>query len=84
MQQYVGEGGDSQVSDAVAVAEQLRREQPTVFALLSQTPVDWVDHANEGGRQYFKTLKMPLIWWELAKHNKIEIHLHDLRKNWLT
>ncbi|XP_018023988.1 gamma-butyrobetaine dioxygenase [Hyalella azteca] len=64
VRQHEGVGGESQVSDALEVAHTLREEHPQHFRLLSSVPVDWVDHANEDGRQYFKALKMPVICLE--------------------
>ncbi|KAF2361494.1 protein of unknown function DUF971 [Trinorchestia longiramus] len=64
VRQHEGEGGDTQVSDALEVAQFLRSEKPRMFQMLSSVPVDWVDHANEGGRQYFKMLTMPVICLE--------------------
>jgi len=62
--QYEGEGAMSQVSDAVTVAEQLRTTQPDMFSLLSSVVVDWVDHAEEGGRPWFKAGRGPVICLE--------------------
>lgn len=61
VRQIEGEGGETQVSDAVQVAEHLRQVSPELFEVLSTTPVDWMDDAREGGRDHYKLLKMPVI-----------------------
>lgn len=60
--QFEGKGADSQITDAVYVAKQLKEISPEKFEILSKTVVDWCDVGIDEGREFNKILQRPVIW----------------------
>jgi hypothetical protein len=54
-------GGDSQVTDALHVAEKLRTEMPEIYKVLTETPVDWSDIGQEFGYSLYNLYRSPII-----------------------
>lgn len=61
IQQTATEGGDNEFSDAFHVAEQLRRDQPEVFKVLTTTPVDFYDVGEEQSAKFYQYHRKPII-----------------------
>ncbi|RXG73745.1 Gamma-butyrobetaine dioxygenase [Armadillidium vulgare] len=59
--QFKGEGGESQIADASHVARELKKNNPDMFKVLSETPVDWCDVGSDEGREFFKVFQSPII-----------------------
>lgn len=65
IQQTATEGGDNEFSDAFHVAEQLRRDKPEVFKVLSTTPVDFYDVGVEDNTfKFYLRHQKPVIMYE--------------------
>lgn len=62
IQQYEGEGAESQVADAVRVARDLKQSHPHHYHALVNTPVDWWDIGSDETGPFFKVLRLPMIW----------------------
>jgi len=59
--QTEGIGGDSQITDALHVAEKLKREKPELYKVLTETPVDWSDIGQESGYSFYSLYRSPVI-----------------------
>ncbi|KAB7506959.1 Gamma-butyrobetaine dioxygenase, partial [Armadillidium nasatum] len=55
--QFKGEGGESQIADASHVARELKKNNPDMFKVLSETLVDWCDVGSDEGREFFKVFQ---------------------------
>ena len=60
--QYQGRGGDSQITDAIHVARELKRIHPQKYEILKDIPVDWCDVGSDLGGAFYKILRQPVIW----------------------
>lgn len=60
--QYQGEGGESLIADAANVARQLQQTCPEHYRVLSNTPVDWFDRGADETGEFYKVLRLPIIW----------------------
>lgn len=60
--QYQGVGGDSLIVDATHVARQLQLISPDYYRILTETPVDWFDIGTDETGEYYKVLRLPMIW----------------------
>lgn len=54
-------GGDSQITDALHVAEKLKREKPELYKVLTETPVDWSDIGQESEYSFYNLYRSPVI-----------------------
>ncbi|XP_023707783.1 gamma-butyrobetaine dioxygenase isoform X2 [Cryptotermes secundus] len=59
--QTEGTGGENQVTDAMHVAEKLKREKPEVYKVLTETPVEWCDIGQESGYSFHSLYRTPVI-----------------------
>ncbi|XP_071533091.1 gamma-butyrobetaine dioxygenase-like isoform X3 [Panulirus ornatus] len=59
--QYEGNGGESLVSDAVHVAQELKKLYPEKYHILTQTPVDWFDIGTDEVGEFYKIMHKPVI-----------------------
>ncbi|KAG7154699.1 Gamma-butyrobetaine dioxygenase-like 2 [Homarus americanus] len=64
--QYEGKGGESQITDAVHVAQELKRLHPEKFRILTQTPVDWFDVGTDEYGAFYKVLQIPMICTDVS------------------
>jgi gamma-butyrobetaine dioxygenase len=56
-----GTGGDSQLTDALHVANKLKRERPEIYKMLTETPVDWSDIGQQFGYSFYNLYRSPII-----------------------
>ena len=54
-------GGESQVTDALYIANKLKKEKPDMYKVLTETPVDWVDIGNQDGDTFHSLYRSPVI-----------------------
>ena len=60
--QYDGKGGETQLTDAARVCEDLQKEDPEAFELLRTVLVDFKNVTkSDNGQAHFKLLKAPVI-----------------------
>ncbi|KAL7743278.1 hypothetical protein ACLKA6_012447 [Drosophila palustris] len=59
--QTKSQGGSNLLVDAFHIADRLRDEHPSDFAILSRTSVDWNDIGSEDGREFHNIWRAPVI-----------------------
>jgi len=54
-------GGESQLTDALHVANKLKTERPEIYKVLTETPVDWSDIGQQFGYSFYSLYRSPVI-----------------------
>ncbi|KAJ9583014.1 hypothetical protein L9F63_022630, partial [Diploptera punctata] len=54
-------GGDSQIVDALFIANKLKKEKPDIYKILSETPVDWCDIGHQDDQVFHSLYRSPVI-----------------------
>ena len=55
-------GGQNTITDGFFVANYMKENFPGHFKVLTKTLVNWRDNGKEGGSDYDKILRAPVIW----------------------
>jgi len=56
------DGGESEVTDGLAVCERLRNADERHYKTLSTVPVTWIDRGQDGGYRFSNVNRAPVVW----------------------